>query len=65
MIDAVISNCGRGSALILHYVKSVQIRSFSGPYFPVFGLNTGKCGPENTVFGHLSRSVVVSLGKYI
>ena len=21
-------------------VKSVQIRSFSGPYFPVFGLNT-------------------------
>ena len=23
-----------------HCVKSVQIRSFSGPYFPVFGLNT-------------------------
>ena len=45
-----------------HCVKSVQIRSFSGPYFPAFGLNTetyalyrislriqsecGKCGPE-------------------
>ena len=26
----------------IHYVKSVQIRSrsFSGPYFPVIGLNT-------------------------
>ena len=23
-----------------HCVKSVHIRSFSGPYFPVFGLNT-------------------------
>ena len=23
-----------------HCVKSVQIRSFSGPHFPVFGLNT-------------------------
>ena len=42
-----------------HCVKSVRIRSFSGPYFPVFGLNTeryevplhiqskaGKYGPE-------------------
>ena len=28
--------------VFLHCVKSVQIRSFSGPYFPVFGLNTGK-----------------------
>ena len=24
----------------IHYVKSVQIRSFSGPYFPVLELNT-------------------------
>ena len=23
-----------------HYMKSVRIRSFSGPYFPEFGLNT-------------------------
>ena len=22
----------------------------SGPYFPVFGLNTGKCGPEITPY---------------
>ena len=26
----------------LHCVKSVCIRSFSGPYFPTFGLNTNK-----------------------
>ena len=25
----------------INYVKSVCIRSYSGPYFPVFGLNTG------------------------
>ena len=24
----------------LHYVKSVRIRSYSGPHFPAFGLNT-------------------------
>ena len=29
-----------------HCLKSVHIRSFSGPYFPPFGLNTGKYGPE-------------------
>ena len=23
---------------------------FSGPYFPVFGLNTGKYGPEETPY---------------
>ena len=23
---------------------------FSDPYFPVFGLNTGKCGPEKTLY---------------
>ena len=34
--------------LPLHCVKSVQIRSFSGPYFPLFVLNTGKNGPEKT-----------------
>ena len=27
-------------------MKSVQIPSFSGPYFPTFGLNAWKCGPE-------------------
>ena len=31
-----------GSKPCQHYVKSVQIRSFSGNYFPVFGLSTDK-----------------------
>ena len=26
------------------YLKSVRFRSFSGPYFPVFGLNTERYG---------------------
>ena len=26
----------------MHYVKSVRIRSFSGPYFPAFEVNTEK-----------------------
>ena len=31
---------------------------FSGPYYPVFGLNIGKYRPEkNSVCGHFSRSV--------
>ena len=30
----------------IHYVKSVQMRSFLGPFFPGFGLNTGIYGPE-------------------
>ena len=33
-----------------HCVKSVQIRSFAGPYFSVFSSNTGKYGPEKTPY---------------
>ena len=29
---------------ISHCVKSVRIRSYSGPYFPAFGLNTERYG---------------------
>ena len=29
---------------------------FSGPYFPVFGLNTGKYGPEKTPYLEGSES---------
>ena len=56
------SKCSRSSYSIQqHCVKSDQIRSFSGPYFLVFGLNTeiysvnlrispitGKYGPGKT-----------------
>ena len=36
--------------LILYCVKSVRIRSYSGPHFPVFGLNNiqSKCGKIRT-----------------
>ena len=27
-----------------HHVKKVRIRSYSGPYFPTFGLNTERYG---------------------
>ena len=36
-------------------MKSVRIRSFSGPYFPAFGPDAWK----NTEYGHFSHSVVV------
>ena len=56
-------------------VKKVLIQSFSGPYFPVFGLNTdiyfvnlcirfeyGKIRTrKNSVFGHFSCSAVINL----
>ena len=29
---------------VIHCAKSVRIRSFSGPYFPAFGLNTERYG---------------------
>ena len=47
----------RDKQSLIHCVKSVQIRSFFGPYFLVFSPNTGKYGPEKTpYFGHFSRS---------
>ena len=39
---------------LLHCVKSVRIRSFSGPYFPTFGLNTDH---KNSEYGHFLRGV--------
>ena len=33
-----------------YYNLTVQIRSFSGPYFPVFSPNTGKYAPEITPY---------------
>ena len=40
------------------YVKSVRIRSYSGPYFPVFELNTGQ---NNSKYGHFSRCAHASV----
>ena len=36
-----------------HCMKSVRIRSYSGPYFSAFGLNTDK---NNSEYGHFSCS---------
>ena len=36
-------------------MKSVQVRSYSSPYFPVFSPNTGKYGPEITPYLDTSR----------
>ena len=50
-----------------HCVKSVRIRSYSGPYFPAFGLNAErspysvqmqeKTDQNNSEYGHFSRSI--------
>ena len=42
----------------LHCVKSVRIRSFYGPYFPAFGLNTDQ---KNSKSGYFPRSVKVTM----
>ena len=47
-----------------HWVRSVRIRSFSGPHFPTFGLNTERyaltmrenTNQKNSEYGHFSRS---------
>ena len=61
---------GFGHSSECHCVKSVRIRSYSGPYFPAFGLNkeTHSVSPysirmlentdqNNSEYGHFSRSV--------
>ena len=45
----------------LHCVKSVHIRSYSGPYFPAFEMNSAKMrenvDQNNPKYGHFSLSV--------
>ena len=43
-----------------HCVKNVHIRSFSGPHFPAFRLNTDL---KNSKYGHFSRSEKWRLNK--
>ena len=56
-------NCSESFCkIVIHCVKSVQIWSFSGPYFPIFCLNTGKYGLGKTP--HLDTfHVVITLRK--
>ena len=39
-----------GSSWIDYCVKSVQIRSFFGLYFPAFGPNAGEYGPKKALY---------------
>ena len=43
-------------------MRKVQIRNFSGPYFPVFGENAEKYGPEETPILDTFH-VVIAIGK--
>ena len=48
-----------------HCVKSVRIRSYSGPYFSVFGLNTDQYNSEYEHFLRSGRHVFVLLGFFV
>ena len=55
----------RGQFLFDTARKVAKYGVISGPYFPVFGLNAGKYGPEKTAFGHFSRSEKVMYKIFI
>ena len=44
--------------ILKHCMKSVQIPSFSGPYFPVFEMSADQ---KNSVFRQFSRSEVAEI----
>ena len=53
-----IKNAWRAQeATLSHCVKSVRVRSYSGPYFPAFGLDTNQ---NNSEYGHFLRSELFS-----
>ena len=49
----------KGIPRCIHCIESVRIRSFSGPHFLVSSPNAGKYGPENSKYGHVSRSMML------
>ena len=42
-------------------MKSVKIRSYSGPYFPAFSPNAGKYGPEITPYLDTFHAVLIGI----
>ena len=54
-----ISLCKKFVVQTLAAWKVSKYRVFSGPYFPVFGLNTGKYGPEKTPYLDIFHAVIV------
>ena len=59
------SNCFLKKFPGYHYVKSVRIRSYSGPYFPAFGLITERYSvrmwenveQNNSEYGHFTQGM--------
>ena len=57
-----------------HCVKSVRIRSYSGPYFLAFGLNTDRysvrlrirenTGQKNSKYGYFLHTVIYRKGSF-
>ena len=47
----------------LHCVKSIQMWSFFGLFFVVFGLNTGKYGPEKTPYLYTFHTVLANISS--
>ena len=58
--------------IYFYCVKSVRIRSFAGPYFPVFGLNTERYSvrmrentdQKNSEYGHFSQILEEDILNY-
>ena len=51
----------------IHCLKSVYIRSYSGPYFPAFGLNTERYGVSFRIqskCGEIRTKIVVLYGDF-
>ena len=49
------------------YVKSVRIRSYSGPYFPAFGLNTESYGVSLCIqcgYGKIRTRIIPNMDTF-
>ena len=53
----VLNGCSLIETADPHCVKSVHIRSYSGPYFPAFGLNTDQNTSEHGHFLSIASNV--------
>ena len=57
----------KGSSATTHCVKSVRIRSYSGPHFPAFGLNTQRYGVSlcvQTESGKMRTRITPNTGTF-
>ena len=60
MFKVLYSDCGK------HCIKSVRIRSYTGSYFPAFGINTERYGvAPNTDTFHLVKMLTKLLANKI